>query len=110
MAGPLKAPDPSGRTGYVNEVVYLKDGHYEQLISLRNDTVTASSLESGITAHAADGSTITGILVKAVPIDIDNDTDMNAVLVAANVGKCYRFTGTTGTYTNGDLYVVEESV
>ena len=40
---------------------------------------------------------------------IDNDTDMYNVLTAANVGKCYRFTGTTGTYTNGDLYVVEES-
>ena len=46
---------------------------------------------------------------QSIPFDIDNDTDMNAVLVAANVGKCYRFTGTTGTYTNGDLYVVEES-
>lgn len=88
-----------------NKVVYNNN----TLIDLTSDTVTSSSLESGIIAHSADGSTITGILVKAVPIDIDNDTDMAAVLVASNVGKCYRFTGTTGTYTNGDLYIVEES-
>lgn len=88
-----------------NKVVYNNN----TLIDLTSDTVTSSSLESGIIAHSADGSTITGTLIKAVPIDIDNDTDMAAVLVASNVGKCYRFTGTTGTYTNGDLYIVEES-
>lgn len=88
-----------------NKVVYGNN----TLIDLTSDTITASSLESGIVAHAADGTQITGTLIKAVPIDIDNDADMAVVLVAANVGKCYRFTGTTGTYTNGDLYVVEES-
>lgn len=89
----------------ISKVVYGSD----TLMDLTLDTVTALSLEIGITAHSADGSMITGTLVKAVPIDINNDTDMAAVLVASNVGKCYRFIGTTGTYTNGDLYVVEES-
>lgn len=43
------------------------------------------------------------------PIEINTAAGMNAVLVAANVGKVYRFTGTTdSTYTNGDLYEVEE--
>lgn len=33
---------------------------------------------------------------------------MNALLVEANVGKYYKFTGTTdANYTNGDLYLVE---
>ena len=32
---------------------------------------------------------------------------MKALLVAANLGKVYRFVGTTDeTYTNGDLYEV----
>ena len=100
IAGPVADENTN-----ISKVVYGSD----TLIDLTLDTVTALSLESGITAHSADGSMITGSLIKAVPIDIDNDTDMNSVLVAANVGKCYRFTGTTGTYTNGDLYVVEES-
>ena len=100
VAGPVVDENP-----LTNKVVYGN----ETLIDLTGDTVTSSSLELGITAHSANGITIIGTLVKAVPIDIDNDTDMAAVLVASNVGKCYRFTGTTGTYTNGDLYIVEES-
>nr|DAG70155.1 MAG TPA: hypothetical protein [Caudoviricetes sp.] len=40
--------------------------------------------------------------------DVSTAAAMNAKLVAANVGKVYRFTGTTDdTYTNGDLYEVE---
>lgn len=42
------------------------------------------------------------------PIDISTDAEMTEVLTSENVGNVYRFTGTTGTYTNGDLYVVEE--
>lgn len=39
--------------------------------------------------------------------DVSTATALTAKLVAANVGKIYRFTGTTDdTYTNGDLYEV----
>ena len=103
IAGPVT--DENDEPQEISKVVYGSN----VLIDLTSDTVSSSSLESGITAHTARGYLVTGTLVKAVPIDIDNDTDMNSVLVAANVGKCYRFTGTTGTYTNGDLYVVEEN-
>ena len=43
----------------------------------------------------------------STPIEISTDAEMEAVLTSDNVGKVYKFTGTTGTYTNGDLYVVE---
>ena len=44
-----------------------------------------------------------------LPIEISTAAAMDAVLIAANVGKVYMFVGTTdATYTNGDLYVVEE--
>lgn len=40
-------------------------------------------------------------------VDVATAAEMDAKLVAANVGKIYRFTGTTdSTYTNGDLYEV----
>jgi len=101
VAGPVVDENSINKVIYGNEI----------LLDLTGDTVTSSSLESGITAHSASGSSITGTLVKAVPIDIDNDTDMYNVLTAANVGKCYRFTGTTSEYyVTGDLYVVEEVV
>lgn len=44
---------------------------------------------------------------QAVPIDVSTANAMTALLVTDNVGKVYRFTGTTdATYTNGDLYEV----
>ena len=46
-------------------------------------------------------------LKLSVPIEISTDAGMEAVLTSDNVGKVYKFTGTTGTYTNGDLYIVE---
>lgn len=40
-------------------------------------------------------------------IDVTTAAEMDAKLVAGNMGKVYRFTGTTdSTYTNGDLYEV----
>ena len=46
-------------------------------------------------------------LKLAVPIEISTDAGMEAVLTSDNVGKVYKFTGTSDTYINGDLYVVE---
>lgn len=44
---------------------------------------------------------------QAVPIDVSTADEMTALLVTDNVGKVYRFTGTTDAiYTNGDLYEV----
>lgn len=44
-----------------------------------------------------------------VPEDVNTADAMTALLTADNVGKVYRFTGTTdATYTNGDLYEVVE--
>ena len=39
--------------------------------------------------------------------DVSTAADLGAKLTAENVGKVYRFTGTTDdTYTNGNLYEV----
>ena len=46
-------------------------------------------------------------IADSTPIEISTDAGMEEVLTSDNVGKVYKFTGTTGTYTNGDLYVVE---
>lgn len=50
---------------------------------------------------------VTGSYVDSAPIEISTDAGMEAVLISENVGKVYKFTGTTGTYVNGDLYIVE---
>ena len=45
--------------------------------------------------------------IAVTPIEISTDAGMEAVLTSNNVGKVYKFTGTSDTYTNGDLYIVE---
>lgn len=43
---------------------------------------------------------------SGLPIEISTEEEMTAVLVESNVGKIYKYTGVTGTYTNGALYQV----
>lgn len=56
----------------------------------------------------ADGKFLSKVTVNVQPYeDVSTAAAMTSKLVAANVGKVYRFTGTTdGTYTNGDIYEV----
>ena len=60
------------------------------------DSINPQDFEAKITA-----------LKLSVPIEISTDAGMEAVLTSDNVGKVYKFTGTSDTYTNGDLYIVE---
>ena len=47
---------------------------------------------------------------KSKPIEISASIEMDSLLVAENVGKTYKFVGTTDKkYVNGDIYIVEES-
>jgi hypothetical protein len=48
---------------------------------------------------------------QGTPIEVSSASDMTALLISANVGKIYKFTGTTDTtYTNGELYEVQEDI
>lgn len=73
-------------------------------IKLGNNTLTGVNpvkLESADTAGEYVSYT------NSIPIEVSTAAAMTALLVAANVGKVYKFTGTTdATYTNGDLYEV----
>ena len=74
---------------------------------------TATITANGTTEVTPDSGkalskvTITTNVPQAVPIEVSTAAAMTAMLVADNVGKVYKFTGTTdATYTNGDLYEV----
>lgn len=81
-----------------------------------NDAVIAS-LEGGniATLQCAGKKMIDNIIVTApeienspLPIEVATEEEMNALLETAEIGNIYKYTGETGTYENGALYVVEE--
>ena len=101
----------------------------KQLTTRAAETITPSTLDQSIASgvYLAGAQTIkgdanliadniksgtsifgvTGTYVDSTPIEISTDAGMEAVLTSDNVGKVYKFTGTSDTYTNGDLYIVE---
>lgn len=84
-------------------------------VKLKDKTGTLHTY-SGLTeikvpnADAAGGYITFSLGTRGTPIEVATAAEMNAALIAANVGKVYKFTGTTdANYTNGDLYEVEAS-
>lgn len=71
--------------------------------------------QATVTCHDSAGNQKGSYIVEVVakegfPIEVNTAVGMAEVLKASNVGKVYKFTGTTdSTYTNGDLYLVEET-
>lgn len=72
-------------------------------------TETKTATANG-TVTPDSGKLLSSVTVNVPPYaqDVATTAQMNANLVAANVGHIYRFTGTTDdTYTHGDIYIVE---
>ena len=76
-------------------------------------SVAISSTEQAklLPANIKTNTTILGVTGTytgdGTPVNIATAAEMDALLISSNVGKIYRFTGTTDTtYTNGGLYEV----
>lgn len=76
--------------------------------NLQPKTVTENGTVTPDTGYDGLSQVIVNVPSSAIPVDVSTDAEMTALLTADNVGKVYRFTGTTGTYINSDLYVVEK--
>lgn len=87
-----------------SNIVAVESGKYTtSTVYVKGDSnLTAENIKSGTSIFG-----VTGSYVDSTPIEISTDAGMEAVLTSDNVGKVYKFTGTSNTYTNGDLYIVE---
>lgn len=87
-----------------SNVVAVESGKYTTgTVYIKGDSnLTADNIKSGTSIFG-----VTGSYMDSTPIEISTDAGMEAVLTSGNVGKVYKFTGTSDTYTNGDLYIVE---
>ena len=87
-----------------SNIVAVESGKYTtSTVYVKGDSnLTADNIKSGTSIFG-----VTGSYVDSTPIEISTDAGMEAVLTSGNVGKVYKFTGTSDTYTNGDLYIVE---
>lgn len=83
-------------------------------------------VESDITQETTESETIVTIPVGYIsepitltmppvttgfPLEVSTEAEMTAVLsnvAASDIGKIYKYTGTTGTYTQGELYILQE--
>lgn len=90
---------------------FTPDSGYVGLSSFQIEAVPTQdeTLGANGTFLPDEGKFFGAITVKVPPYeDVSTADEMTAKLVAANVGKVYRFVGTTdSTYINGDLYEVE---
>lgn len=82
---------------------------HTSLASLFTAIADAIRAKTGGTAKiVADNFPTEIAAIEAGVIEVATAAEMNALLVEANIGKAYKFVGTTDdTYTNGDIYVVE---
>ena len=87
-----------------SDVVAVESGKYTTgTVYVKGDSnLVADNIKSGTSIFG-----VTGRYKDSTPIEISTDAEMEAVLTSDNVGKVYKFTGTSDTYTNGDLYIVE---
>lgn len=79
------------------------------------------TLEAGdtTTLHTKDTTLTDDLIIKTaggaggtdspLPIEVDTETEMNSLLETAEPGSVYKYTGSSGTYAHGALYVLEES-
>ena len=89
--------------GTANQTAVASGTYTTGAITVQGDAnLVASNIKSGTSIFG-----VTGSYKDSTPIEISTDADMEAVLTSENVGKVYKFTGTSNTYVNGDLYVVE---
>ena len=98
-------PTTSAQTITPTSGKYISKVEVGAVTSAIDSNIVAENIKKDVTILGVTGTLESG--TSGVPIDVATADEMSVLLVADNVGKVYRFTGTTDSmYTNGDLYEV----
>lgn len=54
--------------------------------------------------------TVPEAINSPLPVEVSTEAEMTALLTSGEVGGVYKYTGTSGTYENGALYVLENDL
>lgn len=92
---------------YVAEDInILPKEEQEKTVTITENGTTEVTSDEGKTISKVTVTTNVEATISAIE-EVSTAAAMEALLVSANVGKAYKFTGTTDdTYTNGDVYEV----
>lgn len=83
----------------VSEKVALPAGR--NILSYTEDeNFTPSNIKKGVSIFGLTGT-------NSTPAEISTEAEMTALLTSGEIGGVYKYTGPTGTYENGALYVLE---
>lgn len=93
----------------VSEKVALPSGH-NLLASVSDENFIANNIKKGVSVFGLEGAYEGESGTDSpLPIEVSTEAEMTALLGSGEIGGIYKYTGETGTYENGALYVLEEA-
>ena len=98
---------------YANENLYIPNTvgstRMGEIASVTDEAFIASNIKKGVTLFGLVGEYVSEEN-SPLPIEVKNEIEMDDLLWNTNipVGSVYKYTGTSGKYENGALYVIAE--
>lgn len=92
--------------------IVTSDENYSGLDKVTIEPVTSAIDSNIIPENIKKDISILGVvgsLENSNPVEVATSSEMDALLVADNVGKIYKFVGTSSKYITNAIYIVEEN-